>query len=196
MSPKVFFISDSHYYHFNVIKYGDRKFSSLDEMHREMNLRWNSVVGPRDLVYYVGDFAFADKERMAEILKKLNGEKILIKGNHDRKPEVMIEVGFKEVHNRIELEIAGQKVLVCHYPYRPTAEEMAANTNYKLKHIGSRPEDKGGFLIHGHVHNLWKFRKKMINVSVENWNYTPVALETIEQIIKENPNGFEYTIKI
>lgn len=197
---KTFFTSDTHYYHHNVISYSSREFLNVEEMNREMIRRWNEVVGPRDRVYHVGDFAFANKEKAKDILSKLNGYIILIKGNHDGSPTRMKEIGFKEVYDHLEIEIAGKKVLLCHYPYRPSEEELATNT-YKLKNVDSRPIDNSEILLHGHVHNLWKFKRgpnggMMINVSVENWNYTPVSLETIEQIIKDNPNGFTDTIKV
>jgi calcineurin-like phosphoesterase family protein len=55
------------------------------------------------------------------------------------------------------------------------------------KYSGQRPVDNGGWLIHGHVHNRWKFSGRQINVSVENWNFEPVSLETIMAIIEDGP---------
>lgn len=190
-----FVTSDNHFGHFNVIAYSNRPFTSVDEMDKEMIRRWNSVVGPQDRVFHVGDFAFLNKEKATEVLSKLNGIKILIKGNHDGNAKRMLEIGFSEVYNTYEVDLAEQKVLMCHYPYRPSQEEID-NSEYKIKNVQSRPEDKGGWLIHGHVHNLWKFRNKMLNASVENWNYTPVSFSELERIIKENPNGFKDTVKV
>lgn len=188
-----FAISDFHVGHFNVLKYGDRPFKDLAEMHRELIRRWNSVVGPRDTVYFVGDFSFGSKEFAKEFLSKLNGEKILIKGNHDGSVTRMKEMGFKEVFDRLEMEIAGTTVLFCHYPYAPDVEP----TEYKLKYMNLRPKYEGKWLCHGHVHNRWKFaRPKMINVSCEAVDYTPISFEQIAEIIKENPDGFADTIKV
>jgi calcineurin-like phosphoesterase family protein len=54
---KVFFTSDTHFNHANIISYCSRPFSSADEMNREIIARWNAVVGPEDTVYHLGDFA-------------------------------------------------------------------------------------------------------------------------------------------
>lgn len=78
------------------------------------------------------------------------------------------------------MEIAGEMVLLHHFPYR-------AETEPKQKYYGQRPVDNGGWLIHGHVHNRWKLSGRQINVSVENWNFEPVGLETIATIIEAGP---------
>jgi calcineurin-like phosphoesterase family protein len=182
-----FAISDFHVGHQNILKLASRPFKSLDEMHRELISRWNSVVGPRDRVFFVGDYSFGSKEFATAFLKKLNGEKILIKGNHDGSDTRMKEIGFKEIHERLILEIGGEKVLFCHYPYAP--EVMP--TEYKLKYMNLRPKYEGMFLVHGHVHDKWKFANpKMINVSCEALDYTPISFDEIAKIIKDNPKGF------
>ena len=96
---KIFFTSDTHFGHANIIKYCARPFASVQEMNRELIARWNAVVGPRDTVYHLGDFAFGKASEAPTFLRKLNGaKKILIRGNHDRNARQMLEVGFDEVH--------------------------------------------------------------------------------------------------
>jgi calcineurin-like phosphoesterase family protein len=85
MSAKVFFTSDTHFNHANVIKYCVRPFASIEEMNRVMIERWNAVVGPEDTVYHLGDFAMGKPSEWPAFLRQLNGaKKILIRGNHDR----------------------------------------------------------------------------------------------------------------
>ena len=60
-----------------------RPFQTTEEMDEYMILRWNETVKPSDEVYILGDFSFAGAEPTAEILRRLNGKKILIIGNHD-----------------------------------------------------------------------------------------------------------------
>lgn len=183
----IWFIGDHHFMHRNIIKYTGRPFESILIMNQIMIDRWNEVVGPNDLVYHLGDFIFGGKNLIKRFAEVLNGDKILIKGNHDKNANRFLDAGFLEVHDRIELNIAGENVIICHYPYFNDLEPY-------LKFSDKRPKDEGQWLIHGHVHKAWLFNEKMINVSVENWNYYPVSINYINQLIKENPRGIERTI--
>ena len=82
-NQKLFFIADTHFNHANVIKFEQRPFADLDEMHRHMIQAWNNRVQKQDLVYICGDFVWKGGEKGIEIASQLNGRKILIRGNHD-----------------------------------------------------------------------------------------------------------------
>lgn len=78
--------SDHHLYHANIIKYCDRPFMDVDEMHEHFIKAWNEVVKPDDIVINMGDYICGGNfEQIEEITRQLNGYKILITGNHDRK---------------------------------------------------------------------------------------------------------------
>ena len=88
---KVFFTSDTHFFHKNILKHcplrkelcnalDENDISSWDDW---MVDRWNKVIGKHDIVYIIGDFAFGSAELAKKILGKLNGKKFLILGNHD-----------------------------------------------------------------------------------------------------------------
>ena len=151
-----------------------------------MEAAWNRVVTPGDLVYYIGDFAM-NVRLVPFLVNRLNGIKILIPGNHDKCWQKMdpsnrwhkhyLDAGFETIEQSLRLEIAGQSVLLNHLPYRNEADP-------DQRYFEQRPVDNGGWLIHGHVHNRWKVSGRQINVSVENWNYEPVSLETIAAIIE------------
>ncbi len=185
------FTSDHHFGHINIIKYCNRPFNSVAHMNSIMESSWNRVVEAGDTVYYLGDFAMQPR-MVAEILPRLNGTKILVAGNHDRcHPKIgnpdrwlqtYLDAGFVAVHVDLEMEIGGQSVLLHHFPYRTETEP-------KQRYYGQRPVDEGGWLIHGHVHDRWKFSGRQINVSVENWNFEPVGLDTIREIIQAGPKA-------
>ncbi len=151
--------------------------------------KWNSVVKPEDTVIYVGDFSWLGTQRSKIILNQLNGKKIMVLGNHDGSGIASL---FSEVHEQLTIKIADQDVLVCHYPYAPSKWSQWKiklkgwwyNTQpHQIKYLEKRPIDKGGWLIHGHVHQLYKIRNKMINVSVEVLDYTPISIDQIAEII-------------
>ena len=89
----VYFISDTHFNHKNIIKYCNRPYKSVEEMNKVLIENWNRVVKDADVIYHLGDFALYDEE---ELFNKLNGNIILIRGNHDRKSASYYEKIFKE----------------------------------------------------------------------------------------------------
>lgn len=158
-------------------------------MNVSMEAAWNRVVAEDDLVYYLGDFAM-NVSSVPFLVPRLNGTKILIPGNHDKcwqKKDASnrwvrhyLEAGFQSVEQSMRLEIAGQTVLLNHLPYRNEADP-------EQRHFQHRPVDDGSWLVHGHVHNRWKVSGRQINVSVEMWNYEPVSLDCIAELIKAGP---------
>ena len=82
---KIFFTSDLHFGHENVLRFDDRPFETVEEMDDELIKRWNDKVGKGDIVYVLGDLIWKTATNEAvQIIKRLNGQIVLIKGNHDR----------------------------------------------------------------------------------------------------------------
>lgn len=101
-----YFIADTHFNHENIIKYCNRPFKNSLEMNEYIINKWNSVVKENDIVYHLGDVGFGTTEELKILVGRLNGTKILLRGNHDLKRGVngWKEVGFSEVYkNKIEL---------------------------------------------------------------------------------------------
>ena len=86
MSERYFFTADNHFGHQGILKHqtDTRPYSSVEEMDEEMIQLWNETVRPGDVVRVIGDFSFHGWEKTGEILDRLNGQKILIIGNHDK----------------------------------------------------------------------------------------------------------------
>lgn len=166
----VFFSSDHHFAHANIIRYCNRPFESVQAMNREMIRRWNDVVEHRDVVYHLGDFAMGDSAHWHTFCKKLNGRKILVRGNHDKGVERMLQVGFNEVHENIVCEIDGARVWMNHYPF-------FSNDERDLR----RPEPPSEYDIAlcGHIHEKWKLLRGCVNVGVDVWDFRPITLDDI-----------------
>lgn len=157
---KIWFTSDTHFNHANIIEYCQRPFKDVNHMNHAMVNNWNSVVSPEDRVYHVGDFAMGNKSHWERFCKALNGCKILIRGNHDKGNTFMLSIGFAEVY----------ETLMYGDPADP----------WKLVHD---PEGQTGKILCGHVHTSW--RRKMtpeldaINVGVDQWGFRPVSFEEL-----------------
>lgn len=166
-----FFTSDHHFFHENVIKYCNRPFSSVKDMHAVMIDRWNAVVNPGDLVYYLGDFGLCHKHKLREVMEQLNGKKILIKGNHDghSRKSYIEKIGFGDVLPSLMLH----GLALCHYPRKGDTQE---EDRYNLRRM-KLPEDQ--WLICGHVHQSWRIRGRDFNVGVDVNSYYPLKLDNL-----------------
>lgn len=174
------FYSDPHYGHENIISFCSRPFWDVEHMERSFVEKYNKIITDiDDVCIWVGDSFFCRKEEAKKIMSKLNGKKILIKGNHDMKESDMLYVGFDIVCEKMFIKIDGHKCLICHYPWKTLNEDI--NDRYKDK----RPEKDGHtILIHGHTHSSKKFDDLSVHVGVDAWNYEPAPYEEVEKIVK------------
>ena len=111
-----FFSSDQHFGHFNIIRLSHRPFASLDEMNEVMIAKWNVKVMADDTIYILGDLFF--RSAMVEpILKRLNGRKHLVLGNHDHSWTGRVRLGdyFESVQTMKEIVVDGKPATLCHY---------------------------------------------------------------------------------
>lgn len=111
-----YYIADWHYGHANCISFDGRPFKTLDEMNAELIKRWNSVVKNDDTVFVLGDMFWCKTSDAVPILKELNGQKFLVKGNHDRCHDAKFAHCFLSIKEYMEVNDAGRKVVLCHYP--------------------------------------------------------------------------------
>lgn len=137
---KKFYISDWHYGHRNIIAFDNRPFVSVEEMNSELIRRWNEVVAPQDTVYVLGDMFWCTTKEAVPVLEKLNGAKVLIKGNHDRSGgDSAFRKQFVKISEYMEIDDDGRKVVLCHYPI-----PCFKNHFY------------GWYHLYGHVHNSFE----------------------------------------
>lgn len=121
----------------NVIRFDNRPWSTVEEMDLALINNWNSVVTSADTVYICGDFCWQKEDRWIEILEQLNGNKQLIKGNHEIKsPSAKLKKYFQDIKEYKEITDDGRHVILCHYPI------MCYKSSY----------DEKTWMVHGHTH--------------------------------------------
>ena len=174
-----YYISDLHIGHANVLRYDGRPFADLDTMHAEIIRRWNAVVGSRDEVYILGDFAW-NKQDGEIVLAQLAGHKYLVTGNHDHPSDEMRRT-FRWIKDYAEIRDSGTALVLSHYP---------------IAHWNGQYQ--GAVHLYGHVHatrDYTAFRSyqltcMQLNIPCTCFNvgcmlpymdYTPRTLEQIMQ---------------
>lgn len=165
---KVFFISDLHLGHLNIIRYCNRPFKSLEEMEEEILRKWNETVGKDDVVFFGGDLVFGRRGKPpAHYLSQLNGTIYFVKGNHDKRKDISIPV-----YSYLDLRLGDIRFRLVHNP-----DEWG---HYK------------GWLIHGHHHNnrpeefpIVDRGKRTINISCELLDYRPMSLWEMLWLMKD-----------
>jgi len=168
----IYFTADHHFGHANIIKHSSRPFSSVEEMDAALLANWNGVVRPQDTVYIMGDLFFRNTISAEDYLRKLNGKKHLIVGNHDRDwmKKTALPQFFESVENMVEINDGTHRITLCHYPM------MTWN------HVA-----KGSYMIHGHIHNntdadyfaLIRNMPNILNAGVDINGYYPVNFNAL-----------------
>jgi calcineurin-like phosphoesterase family protein len=119
---KTYITSDLHWGHKNIMNFCPvsraRFRNDVDYMNQAMVQEWNDLIEPEDLVYILGDVAFLPAPKAIEYMRRLNGRKILVQGNHDRK--LLQDAGFRgcfeEIHHYLDINYNGTKCVMLHYP--------------------------------------------------------------------------------
>lgn len=163
---ETFLVSDTHFGHNNILTFKKqdgsplRVFPNIYEHDEYLIQQWNKTVKPNDKVYHLGDVGFKNWTALSLILSRLNGNKVLIKGNHDGfKPSQYLQ-HFKDIRGSHTLD----KFILTHIPIHP--ESLA---RWKAN-------------IHGHLHSNTYKDKHYYNVSVEQLDdYKPISFENIRK---------------
>ncbi len=157
-------MSIKNYNHNNMIEYANRPFLRWQDMNETLIKKHNERVSPEDTVYHLGDFRFgANGPTFRQLSSSLNGNKVFIKGNHDRNNGVNVPLKYGII------ETFGKIILLAHYPEE--AEIIMAGGGIDLAFVG-------------HVRIAWKFKKGMINVGIDQWDYYPVDAKQILKAYK------------
>ena len=133
--------SDLHFGHKNIMSFCPesraRFRNDVTYMNEAMVKEWNDLISPEDTVYILGDVAFMSGSDAGRTVMRLNGTKILVEGNHDRKTlqDATFRNAFAEVHKYLDINYNGTKVVMFHYPI----------AEWDQMH-------RGAVHLHGHLH--------------------------------------------
>ena len=154
----VFFISDTHFHHKNIIKFrGEGRFKTVEEHDEFLIENWNKTVNKNDKVFHLGDFSFKD----LSVADRLNGLKVLVLGNHDFFKPAELAKHFHRVYGCLLYK------------------------GYFLTHVPVFIDDyswRGEKNIHGHLHSHKLDTGKHINVCCDHTDYTPISFDEIKAL--------------
>ena len=179
---KLFFTSDTHFFHENIIDFCSRPFKSNEHQTQELIRLWNEVVPEDGTVYHLGDLCWTGNiDKIGWLIEQLNGRISLVYGNHDYQNKLDRDV-IKNIFNSYggdTMDIASilvrndnnQNLTCCHYPmlFWPT----------------------GSWMLHGHIHSGPKskgserapFHALRYDVGVDNNMYKPISYLELKEII-------------
>lgn len=165
----IWFTADLHLDHDKIRTYCKRPFISTKEMNAAIIDNWNAVVKPGDQIYILGDFAWGEWPSIVEHIKKLQGNKFFIRGNHDRNlPLALGQGGFRQdIPLRDVHEVKDecpQHIWLSHYPHE----------SWPASHHGS-------YHLHGHCHGELREQDmyRRIDVGVDCNGFAPVSLTKV-----------------
>lgn len=184
---KVWFTSDTHFFHDNIIRFCDRPGGDVYGMNEMIIENWNNVVKEDDTVFHLGDFAWGGSTNWTSVLERLNGHIHLIVGNHDVKN---LRQGYQKYFESIsfqkQITVENRKIYLNHYPLLTWGG------------IYRRPEDQVWQLF-GHVHSknhcagqdsprLNHLLTLQYDVGVDNNDYRPINFHQVSDIINKQIN--------
>lgn len=175
----LYFTSDVHLGHTNIIKFCNRPFNSVEEMNEGLIQNWNAVVKPGDTVWSLGDFAFLPFEKTVEIIKRLNGNLYMVLGNHCQKiiqnRKMLVESGLvKEICDYKEIKWLNQKMVLFHYAQR----------TWNGAHYGT-------WQLFGHTHGTMAPYGKSVDVGIDSpfitgkAEHRPFSFEEINEFMSK-----------
>jgi calcineurin-like phosphoesterase family protein len=164
-----FFTSDTHFNHASIMRHSARPFTSLEEMNESIISKWNDRITRADNVVHCGDFAFGKRADAEAILKRLNGNIHMMKGNHD-KIAWQFRNRFASFRDIAEFKVDGRIIVACHYCLR----------TWNRAHYGA-------IHVHGHSHGSLTPNPAAMDIGTDTNNFTPYSAAEVFAIVDSRP---------
>ena len=191
--PGVFLVSDTHFGHTGVCKFTRndgvtklRPYSTPEEMDEDMIAKWNAKVKPTDKVYHLGDVVI--NRRALPTLARLNGDKVLIRGNHDIFPDVEYRQYFREL--RAYHVMNG--MILSHIPLHSDSMGRFGTNIHGHTHANRVRKARGvdartGEILYSDENDL-----RYHCVCVEQTDFAPILFEDVIRRIKEEGGEVDF----
>lgn len=188
---QLFFTSDTHFDHKNIIEYCNRPFKSLTEMNETLILNWNNTVPTDGVVFHLGDFAFTGQiHRIRELVSRLNGTIYHIRGNHCYQNRWDRQIIIDIFEGR-SMDVASLTV--------QDDELEAKHINFFMSHYPHMFWPKGSVNLYGHVHSGTNTRSRELvpehsmryDVGVDNNDFKPISYHQLKVILTKKQLGYE-----
>lgn len=171
----LFFTSDEHYGHRNIITYCNRPFADVVEMREALIANHNAVVpNSRDSVtIHLGDMFWntVTYEEATATIHRLNGTHAYVLGNHDKLfGKGLLGGCFADIVDVRMLRVNGRKIWLSHYAHRVWPEAS-----------------KGSYHLFGHSHGALPPHGRSFDVGVDSWGYTPLSFDYIDTLMQAIP---------
>lgn len=168
----VAFTSDTHAFHENIIRYSNRPFVNVDEMNAVLAKNINKTLPQGGLLYHLGDWSFGNLEKAFQFNDMINNniDIILIKGNHDGRNlrDEAFRKLFREIHELVEVNVNGQKIILCHYAMRVWNKSHHGVWHLYGHSHGSLPDDPNSLSF---------------DIGVDCHNFKPLTMPEIKAIM-------------
>lgn len=164
-----FFTSDLHIGHGFIKKL--RGYESMENMHINLIKTWNTLIGPTDNVFILGDISFTGSIKTIEVLGQLNGILHLIRGNHDKRLSNTVLNLFNEVNSTKEIKINDIHIYMNHYAHRVWNKQQY-----------------GAYHLYGHSHGSLPGIGRSMDVGLDTkTNYMPYSWYEIHGLLHKIP---------
>lgn len=183
----LYFTSDLHFGHRNVIRFCSRPFENEKDMESGLIANWNTTVGPKDIIFSLGDFSwFTGRHQVKKLVEQLQGEKYFIPGNHCKEGmyELVNDSQFHECSDIVHLFVRGTEgdprfaeakvfeLVLCHYPLACWSHSDHPNCYQFFGHIHSQADTA---LTEFGLELPIKTGKQM-DVGTDRWDYKPIEM--------------------
>lgn len=172
----IYFTSDHHFGHKNIIQFSNRPFTDVDEMDEVLIQKWNEKVAPEDDVYHLGDVGLSSSGKLRKILDRLNGKIYLINGNHEKSAQAC-HTRFEWIKDYHELVVKDEEF--------GRGEQMIVLFHYALREWNA--SHWGTYHLYGHSHGTLPDDPNSLSfdIGVDCHDYAPLSYQEVKAIMKQ-----------
>jgi calcineurin-like phosphoesterase family protein len=189
----VYFTSDWHLFHNNVLKFDKRPYDNVHDMHLDIEEKWNDLITEDDIVIYLGDLSFArreDNQYVLDMMNRLKGTIHFVMGNHDKIDDIKKITKFSSVQDFLEVRITHFAESPYHVGVMEKVETLFNCFHYPI--FSWNKKHHGSYHVHGHCHgglhhgeeDGYYTNKRVIDVGCMLHNYTPISYTEVMEKLK------------